>query len=140
MNGTEPQETVIQAALDPIAMGQGPSDPAVLADKVSVVSQTPDVQTNATLPAQDSSSTINTTSVPTIEEGGDTTIPSPGMARKQPLPGIRLHDALHDRQACPELNSFHQGVDQISPPERLFSCRPLSKRGQVCYIPAPPNR
>ena len=77
-------------------------------------------------------------SVPTIGEGGDTTIPSPGMARKQPLPGIRLHDALHDRQACPEFNSFHQGVGQISPPERLFSCRPLSKRGQVCYIPAPP--
>ena len=59
-NGTEPQETVIQAALDLIAMGQGPSDPAALSDKVSMVSQTPDVQTNATLPA-DSSSTINTT-------------------------------------------------------------------------------
>ena len=77
-------------------------------------------------------------SVPTIGEGGDSTIPSPGMARKQPLPGIRLHDALHDRQAYSEFNSFHQGVVQISPPERLFSCRPLSKRGQVCYIPAPP--
>ena len=51
-NGTEPQETVIQAALDLIAMGQGPSDPAALSDKVSMVSQTPDVQTNATLPAQ----------------------------------------------------------------------------------------
>ena len=60
-NGTEPQETVIQAALDLIAMGQGPSDPAALADKVSMVSQTPDGQTNATLTAQDSSSTINTT-------------------------------------------------------------------------------
>ena len=60
-NGTEPQETVIQAALDLIAMGQGPSDPAALSDKVSMVSQTPDVQTNATLPAQDSSSSINTT-------------------------------------------------------------------------------
>ena len=77
-------------------------------------------------------------SVPTIGEGGDTTVPSPGMARKQPLPGIRLHDALHDRQACPEFNSFHQGVGQISPPEMLFSCCPLSKRGQVCYIPPPP--
>ena len=77
-------------------------------------------------------------SVPTIGEGGDTTIPSPGMARKQPLPGIRLHDALHDRQACPEFNSFHQGVGQMSPSKRLFSCRPLSKRGQVCYIPPPP--
>ena len=60
-DGTEPQETVIQAALDLIAAGKGPSDPAALADKVSMVSQMPDVQTNATLPAQDSSSTINTT-------------------------------------------------------------------------------
>ena len=60
-DGTEPQETVIQAALDLIALGKGPSDPAALADKVSMVSQMPDVQTNATLPAQDSSSTINTT-------------------------------------------------------------------------------
>ena len=83
---------------------------------------------------------IGPTSVPTIGEGGDTSIPSPGMAQKQPLPGIRLHDPLHNRQACPEFNSFHQGVGQISPPERLSSCRPLSKRGQVCYIPAPPNR
>ena len=58
---TEPQETIIQAALDLIALGKGPSDPAALSDKVSMVSQMPDVQTNATLPAQDSSSTINTT-------------------------------------------------------------------------------
>ena len=60
-DGTEPQETIIQAALDLIALGKGPSDPAALSDKVSMVSQMPDVQTNATLPAQDSSSTINTT-------------------------------------------------------------------------------
>ena len=32
-DGTEPQETVIQAALDLIALGKGPSDPAALADK-----------------------------------------------------------------------------------------------------------
>ena len=60
-NGTEPQEAVIQATLDIIAMGQGPPDPVALADKVSLVSQTSDVQTNATLPAQNSSSSINTT-------------------------------------------------------------------------------
>ena len=60
-DGTKPQETIIQAALDLIALGKGPSDPAALSDKVSMVSQMPDVQTNATLPAQDSSSTINTT-------------------------------------------------------------------------------
>ena len=60
-NGTEPQEAVIQVALDLIAMGQGSPDPVALADKVSMVNQMPDVQRNATLPAQDSSSTINTT-------------------------------------------------------------------------------
>ena len=42
-------------------MGQGPSDPLALADKVSMVNQTPDVRVNATLPAQDSISNINTT-------------------------------------------------------------------------------
>ena len=60
-NGTEPQEAVIQAALDLIAVGQGPSDPVAQGDKVATVSQMPDVQRNATLPAQDSSSSINTT-------------------------------------------------------------------------------
>ena len=71
--------------------------------------------------------------------GGDTTIPSPGRSPKQPLSGTGLHDdPLHDRQACPELNSFHKGVCQISPREGLFSCRPLPKRGQICDIPAPP--
>ena len=59
-NGTEPPEAVIQATLDLIAMGQGPSDQLALADKVSMVSQMPDVQGIATLPAQDSRS-INTT-------------------------------------------------------------------------------
>ena len=53
-------------------------------------------------------------------------------------PGIGLHNPLHGRQACPELNSFHQGVGQIRPPEGLFSCSPLSKRGKNCYIPTSP--
>ena len=59
--GTEPTKAVVQTTLDLIAMGQGPPDSLALADKVSMVSQTPDVQVNATLPAQDSSSSINTT-------------------------------------------------------------------------------
>ena len=49
----------------------------------------------------------------TIGEGGDTTIPSPQRSPKHPLPGIGLHDPLHGRQACPESNSFLQGVGQI---------------------------
>ena len=76
----------------------------------------------------------------TIGGGGDTTIPSPGWSPKQPLPRIELHDPLYDRQAYPELNSFHQGVGQICPRERLFSCRPLPKRGQICDIPDLSNR
>ena len=72
--------------------------------------------------------------------GGDTTITSPGWSPKQPLPRIGLHDLLYGRQACPEFNSFHHGVGQICPREGLFSCRPLSKRGQICDIPDPPNR
>ena len=71
---------------------------------------------------------------------GDATISSPGWASKQPLPGIGLHDPLHDRQAYPEFTSFHQGVGQIFPRGGLFSCRPLPKRGQICDIPDPPNR
>ena len=60
------------------------------------------------------------------------------MARKQPLPGIGLHDPLHCRQACPEFNSFHQGVGQISLPEGLFLYCPLSKRRQIFPSPPPP--
>ena len=79
-------------------------------------------------------------SVSTIGGSGDTTIPSPETAPKQPLPGIGLHDPLHGRQACSEFNPFHQVVGQISPPEGLLLCRPLPQRGQICYIPSPPNR
>ena len=59
--GSEPPEAIIQATLGLIAVGQGPADPLVLAEKVSMVSQTLDVQLNAAVPAQDSSSSINTT-------------------------------------------------------------------------------
>ena len=75
-----------------------------------------------------------------IGEVGDTTISSPGRSPKQPLPGIGLHDHLHDRQACPEFIAFDQGVGQICPQSGIFSCRFLPKRGQICYTPAPPNR
>ena len=75
----------------------------------------------------------------TIEEGGDTMIPSPGRSPKQPLPGIGLHDPLHGREACPEFNSFNQRVGQIYSREGLFSYRLFPKRGRVCYIPAPPQ-
>ena len=54
-------------------------------------------------------------SVSTIGGGGDTMFPSPGMTPKQPLPGIGLHDPLHGRQACHELNSFRERAGQMSP-------------------------
>jgi hypothetical protein len=60
-NGTEPPEATIQATLDIVAMESGPADPAALADKVSMVSQTPDVQIQTTSPAQHNGSNINTT-------------------------------------------------------------------------------
>ena len=48
---------------------------------------------------------------PTIGEGGDTTISSPGRSPKQHLPGIGLHDPLHGRQTCPEFIAFdHRGL------------------------------
>ena len=59
--GNEPTEAVIQATLGLIAVGQGSADPLALADKLSMVSQTRDVQLNATVPTQDSSSNFNTT-------------------------------------------------------------------------------
>ena len=42
--------------------------------------------------------------------GRDTAIPSPGRSPKQALPGIGRHDPLHGQEACPEINSFHQGL------------------------------
>ena len=51
----------------------------------------------------------------TIGEDGDITIPSPRRSSKQTLSGIRLHDPLHGRQACPDFNSFHQRVVQMCP-------------------------
>ena len=76
----------------------------------------------------------------TIGGAGDTTIMSPGWSSKLPLPGIGLHDPLYDRQAYPEFTSFYLWVGQICPREELFSCRPLSKREQICDIPDPPIR
>ena len=76
-------------------------------------------------------------SVLKIWGGGDTTIPSPGVAPKQLLPGIGLHDPLHGRQACPEFNSFHQGVGQISPPEDPF-CAVPSQNGDKLITSPPP--
>ena len=84
--------------------------------------------------------TLNYVHVSTIGGDRDKTIPSPGRSPKQPLPGMGLHGSLRGRQVCPEFISFYQGFGRISLQERLFSCRPLPKRGNVCDIPSAPNR
>ena len=40
---------------------------------------------------------------------------SPERSLKRPLPGMRLHDPRHGRQACPKFIAFDQGVGQICP-------------------------
>ena len=67
--GSEPTEAVIQATLDLIAVDQGPANPLALANTVSMASQTPDVQLNATVPAQDSSSSFNTPARAEVADG-----------------------------------------------------------------------
>ena len=52
VTGREPTEAVIQATLDIIAVGQGPADPSTVANKVSMVSHTLDVQPSTPVPAQ----------------------------------------------------------------------------------------
>ena len=57
------------------------------------------------------------------------------MPPEQHLPRIRLHDPLHDWQACPESNSFHQGFGLICPREGGF-CVVLSQNGKkMQYLP-----
>ena len=46
---------------------------------------------------------------------------APGDGTKTASSGGRTTDPLHGWQACLEFNSFHQGVGQISPRERLLS-------------------
>ena len=69
VTGREPTEAVIQATLDIIAVGEGPADPSTLANKVSMVSHTLDVQPNSAVPVQDSSKSLNPTARAEITEG-----------------------------------------------------------------------
>ena len=52
VTGREPAEATIQATLDLIYLGQGPAGSTTLADKVSTVSHTLDVQPSTTVSAQ----------------------------------------------------------------------------------------
>ena len=63
-------------------------------------------------------------------------ISSPTRSPKQPLPGMRLHDPLHGRQACPEFIAFEKGVGQICPGRGYFRAVP-SQNGDK-YVTSPP--
>ena len=76
-----------------------------------------------------------------IGEGGDSTISSLRRSPKQPLPGMRLHDPLHGRQACPKFIAFDQGLVKYVPDRGYFRDVP-SQNGDkyVTSPPPPPNR
>ena len=76
----------------------------------------------------------------TIGGGRDTTILSPGRSPKQPLPGMRLHDPLHGRQAYPEFIAFDQGVGQIYPGRGYFRAVPSQNGDKSVTSPLLPNR
>ena len=60
------------------------------------------------------------------------------MSPKQTLPVMVLYDPVHGWQACPKLNSFHQGGCQTCPREKLFSSRTPSQLGGKFRTPPPP--
>ncbi|CAM9536871.1 unnamed protein product [Ascophyllum nodosum] len=109
--GSEPTEAVVQATLDLIAVGQRPADPLALADKVSMVSQTPDVQLNATVPAQDSSSSINTTAREVTADPLYTTLAHNSNTSPTALMSGSNHMGQH------HANSFRMSANDV--PEQL---------------------
>ena len=109
--GSEPTKAVVQATLDLIAVGQRPADPLALADKVSMVSQTPDVQLNATVPAQDSSSSINTTAREVTADPLYTTLAHNSNTSPTALMSGSNHMGQH------HANSFRMSANDV--PEQL---------------------
>ena len=73
----------------------------------------------------------------TVGGSRDTTIPSPGWSPKQSLPGIGLHDPLHGREACPEFNSFYQGVGQMCHGRGYFRAVPCQSGDKFVISPTP---
>ena len=61
----------------------------------------------------------------------------PSEVTKEPLPGMRLHDPLHGRQACPKFIAFDQGVGQICPRSRGYFRAVPSQNGNK-YVTSPP--
>ena len=99
---------------DIIAVGQGPADPVALANAVSMVSQTLDVQPNATIPAQDGSRSLNPTARAAEVTGGSlyTAIADSGnMCPTVPMSGCRPSHTQH------QANSFRVSANDV--PEQL---------------------
>ena len=69
VTGRESTKVVIQSTLDIIAVDQGPAEPSTLANKVSMVSRTLDVQPSTAVPAQDNSRSLNPTARAEITGG-----------------------------------------------------------------------
>ena len=111
--GSEHTEAVIQATLDLIAVGQGPADPLALANKVSMVSQTPDVQLNATVPAQHSSSSFNTTARAEVAEGSlyTTIADNSSTCPTVLMSGCRLN---HFGRTQHQANHFQMSTNDVS--------------------------
>ena len=59
----------------------------------------------------------------------------PGRSPKNHLPGIGLHDPLHGRQACPEIDSFHQGLVNNVPGRGYFRVVPTQNGDKFATFP-----
>ena len=106
----EPTEAVIQATLDMIAVGQGPADPSALANKEFTVSQTLDVHLDTTVPAQNSSRSLNPT------------------ARAE-ITGGSLYTTIADNgNICPTVDSGN-----MCPTVLMSGCRPSHTQHQANY-------
>ena len=64
----------------------------------------------------------------------------PGEVTKTAPSGMRLHDTLHGRQACPKFIAFDQGVGPICPRQGLFPDVPSQNGDKYITSPPPPNR
>ena len=78
-------------------------------------------------------------SVSTIGGGGDTTIPSPGMSPKQPLPGIGLRHPHMVGKLAPNSTHFTKGLVNYIPGRRSFRAVPSQNGDKFVSSPPPPQ-
>ena len=75
-----------------------------------------------------------------IGGGGDTTISFSGRSPKQPLPGMRVHDPLRGRQACPEFIALTRGLVKYVLGRGYFRAVPSQNGDKYVTSPPPLNR